>query len=346
MPIESIVNCKDPFDLQETTCPPYTYPFFGEDEVVQVPASLSSPKILLILCSSFAVGEVGYFLRGNEEALEKHCITIKEKLDEFAAAVNCSCMRYSSWTEYQSSLALYTACEGTDGVIKLNEITPDSPFMRLQILLPFFIEAATFIDPISDANWQVYLTIEAGEMVAFCTVYHYFCFPSGVRARISQLLVLPGHQNRRKGAQLYGKVTEELRAWPECREICVEEPTDRFERMRGVIEMALVLKAEEEEDEGEDEALLAKKLKLPLLQVRRLRNALSHRYLISSESKKAKIDEATEKTARLATKKWLLQRFSSELPEAGEERKEKLSELYEIELEEFILPVLERVLSL
>lgn len=55
--------------------------------------------------------------------------------------------------------------------------------------------------------------------VGFCTAYKFFAYPNNVRARISQFFVLPSHQRRGIGTQLYKAVVQKLRELPEVTDI-------------------------------------------------------------------------------------------------------------------------------
>lgn len=218
-------------------------------------------------------------------------------------------------------------------------------FQRLQVLLPFYIEAATMINCHSDSNWSIFLLIsQSAGVIAFATCYAYFYFPSGFRQRVSQVLVLPEHQHLRHGARLYAAILAHFQADPECHEICVEDPTDRFERMRGAVELPAVKKATIDEGRTDTKAI-AQELKIPLMQVRRLSNVLLHHCVPAAKKTKAAAAAAdNDAVARIDTKKWLFKRFAADLDGIeGAERKAKLNELYQVELEEFIYPLLDRV---
>lgn len=52
------------------------------------------------------------------------------------------------------------------------------------------------------------------------------------RARISQFLILPSHQNHSHGSHLYAAMTKTFLASPECTEITVEDPSEAFDDLR------------------------------------------------------------------------------------------------------------------
>ena len=295
-------------------------------------------KILLVVDGSTRA-HTFYFLAGTDERLEEPCATIEAQLKEFASAAGVELTRLSNWLDFKAALANTKSVTFPNAGI--NKLAPFSDplhaalFNRLQLLLPFHIEAATFIAPHSDANWSVFLLLAPEmEILALATCYAYFYFPEGKRHRVSQVLVFPEHQHLRKGVQLYGALMNHFQEDEECHEVCVEDPTDRFERMRGVVELELI--REDLLDGKKELKQISREQKIPLMQVRRLNNVLLHQ---KNDGKKAKL----AMDARKETKKWLFKKFGAELDglEAAE-RKSKLEELYEVELEEFIYPILER----
>lgn len=109
---------------------------------------------------------------------------------------------------------------------------------RLQPLLIFFIDAASFIDEESgdiDARWELYLAVEstaAGHViVGFATTFEFFAWPDRSRLRLSQLLVLPPHQRRGIGGALLEAVhlTAEQR---NALDVVIEDPAPALRRLR------------------------------------------------------------------------------------------------------------------
>ncbi len=336
---------SDPFNKLTGNChsPSFTYPFFGEEESLVLPNSVSANDNILLVIDGSLRAHGAYFLAASCESLEEHCAVIEARLKEFAEKAGFAeeaLVRFSNWPAFKETVNAAQSIEfsSSSKIVKLNASVDTAHaqlFQRLQLLLPFYIEAATFIPAHCDPNWSAFLSLSpAGDILALATCYSYFYFPEGLRQRVSQVLVMPGHQHLRNGGKLYGALLDRFRCDEGCKEVCVEDPTDRFERMRGVVEMQIIKK---ELEEGKQELKeIARVNKIPLMQVRRLNNALAHLKTV----KKAKSDS----NARLETKKWLLKRFSGELDGLEvTERKAKLDELYEIELEEFIYPVLERI---
>jgi histone acetyltransferase 1 len=114
---------------------------------------------------------------------------------------------------------------------------------RLQPLLLWFIEAASYIDE-EDDKWMFYLVYrhvrEAGlprySLVAFASVYLFYCYPDRQRPRISQLLVLPHYQRRGHGAELLQEICSDLCSDPSTHDITVEDPSEAFVQLRDFVD--------------------------------------------------------------------------------------------------------------
>ena len=361
---KEILALENPFGCGKS--PLFTYPFFGEEQLISliIPPGTSETvleSLEIVLCidvslTATAGGACECFLGVSEESILKEARgTIEEKLKEMADACDFSIKFHHSWTEYQASLVGYNQDIVTsvinEGVVELkNSKERGSFYNRIQLLLPFFIEAATPIDS-RDPKWTIYLSISTEEsncVNGLLTAYSYFKFPEGSRVRISQVLVFPRYQGNRLGTKLYRSVTRRLRsAESDCVEICVEDPTDGFERLRGLVDWQEAESAgiwQKEADEFND---LIKKMKLNEEHAVRLinLNKCLHSASIPSNPKRFKpvVSPCTDPSTKLRqdVKRWLLKKYRKDLPDGKEERIGKLAELYESELIEFIEPLIE-----
>lgn len=50
--------------------------------------------------------------------------------------------------------------------------------------------------------------------VGYCSVYKFYAYPDNIRARISQFFILPPHQRRGIGSQLYRTIIEDIKKIP------------------------------------------------------------------------------------------------------------------------------------
>lgn len=397
------MELENPFGCGNS--PLFTYPFFGEDELINLVIApgtresvLETLEIVLCIDISFKSSVDGchcYLGVSDEKILKESRLKIENKLNEMAGD-NFSISFHHSWIEYQSiikgqesndcnyidiSKGLASGVGVGDGdVVKLNN--PLGFYNRIQIILPFFIEAATPINLIVP-KWSIYLSVSNNKTVinGLLTSYSYFKFPEGSRVRISQVLIFPRFQGHGLGTRLYESVTRNFReSENDCVEICVEDPTDGFERLRGLVDWkeAEILGIWNNEEEIKDQQdrndkndqqgqqyqhdrndqsifqnqfhSLIKSLKLNEEHAERLINL--NKFLnspsIPTNPKRLKPSKSGHGSVtgsidqlRQDVKRWLLKKYRKDLPEGKGERIEKLSELYESELIEFFEPLID-----
>lgn len=103
----------------------------------------------------------------------------------------------------------------------------------IQFMLMFYIEAASYID-VKDPKWMIYTVHQtlSDRLIGFCSIYRFFKFPLGVRARISQFFILPEHQRRGHGRALYLSVINDLANDDQVKEVTVESPAESFSRLK------------------------------------------------------------------------------------------------------------------
>ncbi|KAG5360633.1 Histone acetyltransferase type B catalytic subunit [Yarrowia sp. B02] len=127
--------------------------------------------------------------------------------------------------------------------------------LRLQIFVPLFIEAGSYIDH-EDDRWEIYVVYnEKNHIVGFSTVYCYWFYEPSVkeekapknssladlqkqkfsptlRKRISQFVILPPFQGAGLGGKLYSLLFENFYADKNVYEITVEDPSEAFDDLR------------------------------------------------------------------------------------------------------------------
>lgn len=111
----------------------------------------------------------------------------------------------------------------------------------LQYMAILHIEAASYID-YTDDKWRLYTLhkSQSHEFVAFCTVYRFFKFPQGIRARISQFLVSPVFHRQGYGSKFYIAIISDLGRDHEIKDVTVESPADTFLKMKIKLDAALL----------------------------------------------------------------------------------------------------------
>lgn len=121
---------------------------------------------------------------------------------------------------------------------------------RMQTFLLWFVDAATYIDD-DDDKWEYYTIYEKhiGEMgkpiyyfVGYCTVYNFYAYPQHCRPRISQFLILPPYQRQGHATEVLEAICRRLISRPNVRDICVEDPSENFQRIRDFIDCRNCLK--------------------------------------------------------------------------------------------------------
>jgi histone acetyltransferase 1 len=118
---------------------------------------------------------------------------------------------------------------------------------RLQPLLLFFIEGASFIDE-EDPKWETYLLFRKSnssgfQFVGFVTCYDYFSYPQSIRKRISQFLILPPFQGKGHGGRIYRFLYRRFLADSKVVDVTVEDPTEEFSDMRCKNDLRMLMEA-------------------------------------------------------------------------------------------------------
>lgn len=178
----------------------------------------------------------------------------------------------------------------------------------LQYLSMLYIEAASYID-YNDDKWILYTlhSKATNELIGFCTLYRFFKFPQGIRARVSQFLILPNHQRKGYGSLLYSFIVSELSKDTDVKELTVESPADAFVKMKIRSDSALLSTGSER-----------------ILSRRDRQVALEYRTVKSN-----KLDAGVKKAIR----RRLLSQYEDELPVDKSEREVAISLLVNNEIE-------------
>ncbi|XP_039282552.1 histone acetyltransferase type B catalytic subunit [Nilaparvata lugens] len=114
---------------------------------------------------------------------------------------------------------------------------------RLQTFLLWYIDGASFID-VDDSKWQFFVVYEkymnSGQpmysVAGYTTVYEYYAYPTHVRPRISQVLVLPPHQKQGICTHLINTIYDHYKGDATVLDITVEDPTEEFQTVRDFVD--------------------------------------------------------------------------------------------------------------
>ncbi|CDH48914.1 histone acetyltransferase type b catalyticsubunit [Lichtheimia corymbifera JMRC:FSU:9682] len=110
---------------------------------------------------------------------------------------------------------------------------------RMQLFVLLYIEGSSYIED-DDEKWEIYTIYrrehtgdsEMYHFVGYATLYPFFYWPENTRMRISQFLVLPPFQKQGHGSELYKTLYQILMTRSEIKEITVEDPNEEFSDMR------------------------------------------------------------------------------------------------------------------
>ncbi|XP_005104677.1 histone acetyltransferase type B catalytic subunit [Aplysia californica] len=155
---------------------------------------------------------------------------------------------------------------------------------RIQSFIKFYIDAASYID-VDDPQWQYYFLFERykedGETrlaaAGYMTVYNFYAYPTHIRPRMSQVLVLTPFQRLGLGAKLVQTFYNTCYSRSDVLDITVEDPSDNFQRLRDFVDAQNCMKLKyfqlSELKKGFSHDMLHEaqtKLKLSKLQTRRM----------------------------------------------------------------------------
>jgi histone acetyltransferase 1 len=156
---------------------------------------------------------------------------------------------------------------------------------RVQTMLVFFIETASFVDT-EDPQWTFFLVYEKRKLsnsefryatIGFLSLYNYYAYPDKVRARVSQVLVMPTYQNMGHGAELLESVYRDAVNDSNVIDITAESPSPEFMKIRDFVTTKMCCTLSSFQDKAllkagfsiEMAAEALRKLKIPRLQSRR-----------------------------------------------------------------------------
>lgn len=234
--------------------PEFTHQVFGEKETIfgyrNLSITLYYTPDTLDLCVHVDYGETvtmdthgvkpdNIFTALDEWLPKGYC----RSLDAFSAILS----RDKTFTPPGHLLHSYSSKDGYSYFIykgTLNDPEMKDYLSRMQPLLLWFIEAASYIDE-RDERWQFYILYRQVKdtrglshyyLVGFSTVYLFYHYPDRQRPRISQFIILPHHQRQGHGASLLHEVTSDLSNDPATYDITVEDPSEGFVRLRDFID--------------------------------------------------------------------------------------------------------------
>lgn len=153
-----------------------------------------------------------------------------------------------SFTKDGEEYAIYKLDLASDRGLELHK--------RLQVLVLLFIEAGSFIDN-SDPLWDIFVMYKVTdpalpEVVGFTTAYNYWKYPghelfdSGkteTRKKISQFIILPIHQGKQLGGEMYLHLYKSWLSDSKIVEIVVEDPSETFDDLRDRVDFTRLVES-------------------------------------------------------------------------------------------------------
>ncbi|KAK6348326.1 histone acetyltransferase 1 [Orbilia javanica] len=244
-----------------------------------------------------------------------------------------------------------------------------------QLLVPFFIEAGSSID-LSDEEeylrdrWDAFFLYEhlpdnQFSFIGYCTVHKYWYFtpiekdedekkkdeddfmlnkegenkfPHKYRARISQFLILSPYQGHQHGRKLYEAIVDEYLSSDKVNEIVVEDPSEKFEKLRDLCDYKRLKKQSLINDEAVETLLGRKhsrewidvqraKAKMPMRQFQRIIELMLLEHIIITKG--PNYDEQLERYMTYVKDRLYRHNKDVLMQLEREERSEKLHETYE-----------------
>lgn len=115
---------------------------------------------------------------------------------------------------------------------------------RMQTFLLWYVDAASYID-VDDDKWEYFTLFEKQKtgsnepqylFVGYCTLYNFYAYPHHCRPRVSQFLILPPYQRQGHATDMLRAVYRSVLSKNHVKDICVEDPSENFQRIRDFVD--------------------------------------------------------------------------------------------------------------
>ncbi|VVT57644.1 uncharacterized protein SAPINGB_P005798 [Magnusiomyces paraingens] len=248
-------------DVELNFSPAFTYPIYGDSEVIYgyrdlaISLKFDALSLLPYLSTSWtekipldSIPDPKTVLLDFLPESTVQDLTLWNKLRKSTPEFEIPGEKVGSFKDKDG--AEYTVYKSTFANIAAKELHE-----RIQIFILLFIEAGSYIDA-TDDRWVLYTLYQTSSpheenfrpiFAGFSTVYNYFWYvdaesydkPNGtdpyepyVRKRISQFVILPLFQGKRVGGNFYSTLFSTFYADPLIKEISVEDPSEAFDDLR------------------------------------------------------------------------------------------------------------------
>ncbi|PLW58306.1 hypothetical protein PCANC_00808 [Puccinia coronata f. sp. avenae] len=226
---------------------------------------------------------------------------------------------------------------------------------RMQILVLLYIEGGSYIEE-DDDRWEFVVLFERRKLKSsdentnpytyhFCgyvSLYSFYHYPSSIRLRLSQFIILPPYQSNGHGSMLYSQIFQYLLTRPEVAELTLEDPSESFEDLRDKEDLKMLLENNLFNEKPMSELIpfprewyeaTRTKWKLASRQFSRLLElALRWKFASLQEPNKEKL----ERLYRIAVKERLYRfNYDSLVNLPKEERRERLEDTFQNVMEDY-----------
>lgn len=293
--------------------------------------------------------KISPFIKGGlVDSRQQFEMSIMQSVDDMQNAVGSYAKKGEHFTVYRESFFLQK--EGGDRQRRENFL---EWHRRMAFLMFVYIDGASFIDD-EDPRWEIYVIMKQPQaglpvFVGYATVYVFSSLVKGGsdgmrfvdRIRVSQVFISPLETGKGHGRQLMGFIYENAQS-RKALEVAVEGPCEGFRVLRDVTDLKRAyekgfLQKEKELEEGLEEDLVSKLRTHLLLTVGQAKRSLEVHQLKFVDRE----NEEQYKKYRL----WVKRRLFKENYEVlhcydKEERKQKLSEIYEDLEKEYLTSII------
>ncbi|KAH9818998.1 acyl-CoA N-acyltransferase [Melampsora americana] len=222
---------------------------------------------------------------------------------------------------------------------------------RMQVFTLLYIEGGSYIEE-DDHRWEFVVlyerrkrkTADSGRLYDyhFCgyvTLYSFYHYPSSIRLRLSQFIILPPYQSCGHGSMLYSQIFQYLLKRTEVAELTIEDPSEAFEDMRDKEDLKLLMKHHVFDLELSRLIPVDREWYLATKEKWKLADRQFSRLLEIAVKMRLSVEEADpkiERAYRIAVKERLYRfNYDSLVNIPKEERRERLQETFEGVMEDY-----------
>ncbi|KAL0070550.1 histone acetyltransferase 1 [Marasmius tenuissimus] len=268
----------------ENFSPTFTYPIYGEEETIY---GYSGLRIDLKFTSGSLINYLS--VKWDEKLKAKTVDNVEQSLLEFLPPdiereeevfnkrVEEDALNFKPLGELVHSYTRPSPRSKGKGKLKLegNVINPESEdavvyevyharrdtpgfwdyHRRMQIFVPLYIEAGSYIQEDEDA-WDFFVLYEKRKRVGspqkstyhfmgYSSLYNFYYYPEKTRLRLSQFVIIQPYQRASHGSELYRAIYNYTLAQPNIGELTVEDPAEAFEDLRDKNDLKMLLSDEQ-----------------------------------------------------------------------------------------------------